>query len=124
MSTDHMPMENGSEVKATLTTIVKTMTIEFDEDEKDVAKVFRKALKDCNKILNRKNYKLISIDKDDDHSSKIYNYEKGTVVEICELEQDEDELTLTVTQVSGLTKEMKENFKIKATQKTIGAISF
>lgn len=124
MSTDNITAEKDGESKATLTTIIKTMSIEKDEDEKKVAKLFRKALKDCNKILNKKGYNLISIDKDDDSSNKVYKYESGTVIEICELEQDEDELTLTVTQISGLPKEMKENFKIKTEHKTIGAVSF
>jgi hypothetical protein len=119
ISIDKIPMKNDSVIKAPLSTISKTLTFSNDESDKKIAKLFQQILLDCNKILSRKEYVLISNEKDDDATHKVFKKEKGAVAEICELEYDADELTLTVTQISGLTKEMQKNFVIKTDIKTI-----
>jgi hypothetical protein len=106
ISIDKIPISNDSAIKAPLSTILKTLTVRNDESDKKVNGLFQKILRDCNKILNRKEYDIISADKDDYGAHRAYKKEKGQVREICELEYDKHELTLTVTQISGLTKDM------------------
>lgn len=119
ITTDNIPVAKDTAIKAPLSCTVKTMTVRIDEEDKDAARLVKEIARRCNAILSQKVYALLSSDVDERSISKVYKYQRGTVTEICEFDQDEDELTLTVSQFEGLTKDMRENFQIKTDIKKV-----
>ena len=103
-----------------ITSVIKTITISSDGEEstgKTSTQLFKSATKDCLKLLNSKGYTLIHQEKDDEETLKVCRYAKNGIIEMCVLEIDNDELTLTSTQFSGLTEEGMRNVKFTYTNK-------
>ena len=120
LSVTSQPFVKDTVRNTTITSVVKTMTISNDGEEgneKTSTQLFKSATKDCVKLLNGKGYILIHQEKDDEETVKVCRYAKNGIIEMCVLEIDNDELTFTSTQFSGLTEEGMKNVKFTYTNK-------
>ncbi|MES2775088.1 MAG: hypothetical protein V4722_12950 [Bacteroidota bacterium] len=112
LSVTSQPPVKDSITNAVITSVIKIMTISNDSDKKNIAELFKSAIKDCKKLLNSKKYSTMHQEKDDEETFKVCKYAKNGTVEMCVLELDNDELTLTSTQISGLTEEAMKKINL------------
>lgn len=112
ISKDVLSLSEDSATKIPLSTSIKTLHVEKEDGGRRVTRLAKQVLRDCNKILDRNDYAVIFNISDDISSNKVYKYQYGNVTEICEVEQDTDWLTLTVTRITGLIEDKKENVKV------------
>ena len=110
--TDVVSLPKDSAVTVPLSMTVKTLTVENYDETKRIDRLTKQIVRDCNKVLSQKDYLMVSIDKDDLRSHKVYKYQSGNTTEIFELEQEDDRLTLTVTKITG-NANGKVDFKIQ-----------
>jgi len=105
-----------SSTNTPITSVIKTLTVENDDEEKHRSKLFKQLVNECKKLLENKNYAVLQHEKDEDELTKICKYAKNGTVEICILELDEDELTLTTTIITGLSEKAMKDFKFNNTK--------
>jgi len=110
-------VENNSMTQAISDSLHKsnaTMTlkiISLDKDDK-YQKMLAKMTKDCDKLLTNKMYNVILKNKDDDGSKVIIvKLISDGKLEILIYQTEEDELTLSSTQVTGLSQQQMKDYK-------------
>ncbi|MGN0003622.1 MAG: hypothetical protein ACI35V_09315 [Sphingobacterium composti] len=104
--------ENKNGVNLSVSSGVTTMSIDKDDDDRDVRKIFKKISKDCIKLLNNKNYKTLVFEKEENDITKISSYEKNGYVEMCILEISDDSLTLTSTLMDASTAQSSQGIQL------------
>ncbi len=79
---------------------------------------FKKVVKDFQKLVGSKKYKIVSVDKDGDDVTQILRLQENDSSELIVYEQSEDEASLISLYVKGLPKSHNSKFPIKYNGKT------
>ena len=104
--------ENVNGVNLSLTPNITTMSIDNDDDDRSVRKLFKKISKDCIKLLKNKNYKTLVFEKEDDGFTKVSAFEKNGLIETCILEIIDGSLILTSTLMDKSTQARSQRIQI------------